>query len=69
MYLFLQDVDTIYLSHDSRELCLHDFDHLEPRSRVARSVLPSCIDRGLSRDSAVVQCSPKLIEIQVSTVS
>ncbi|XP_035702195.1 F-actin-uncapping protein LRRC16A isoform X3 [Folsomia candida] len=25
------DVDTIYLSHDSRELCLNDFDHLEPR--------------------------------------
>ncbi|ODN04727.1 Leucine-rich repeat-containing protein 16A [Orchesella cincta] len=29
-----QDVDTIYLSHDSRELCLHDFDHLEPRDLV-----------------------------------
>ena len=23
-----QDVDTIYLSQDSRELCLQDFDHL-----------------------------------------
>ena len=26
-----QDVDTIYLSHDSRELSLQDFDHLDPK--------------------------------------
>ena len=25
------DVDTIYLSHDTRELCLKDFDHLDPK--------------------------------------
>ena len=30
-FVKLQNVDTIYLSHDSRELCLHDFDHLEAR--------------------------------------
>ncbi|XP_052815292.1 F-actin-uncapping protein LRRC16A-like isoform X3 [Mya arenaria] len=28
------DVDTIYLSQDSRELCLHDFDHLKERDLV-----------------------------------
>lgn len=28
------DVDTIYLSHDARELCLRDFEHLEPRDLV-----------------------------------
>ncbi|XP_069112477.1 F-actin-uncapping protein LRRC16A-like isoform X2 [Argopecten irradians] len=28
------DIDTIYLSQDSRELCLRDFDHLEPRDLV-----------------------------------
>lgn len=27
----VQDVDTIYLSQDSKELCLKDFDHLEGR--------------------------------------
>lgn len=25
------DVDTIYLSHDTRELCLKDFDHLDQK--------------------------------------
>lgn len=25
------DVDTIYLSHDTRELYLHDFDYLEQK--------------------------------------
>ncbi len=29
--IFWQDVDTIYLSHDSRELNLADFDHMDPR--------------------------------------
>ncbi|KAJ4432006.1 hypothetical protein ANN_20620 [Periplaneta americana] len=28
------DVDTIYLSHDTRELCLRDFDHLDPKDIV-----------------------------------
>ncbi|GLH15724.1 Leucine-rich repeat-containing protein 16A [Gryllus bimaculatus] len=28
------DVDTIYLSHDTRELCLRDFDHLDPKDLV-----------------------------------
>ncbi|XP_060062725.1 F-actin-uncapping protein LRRC16A-like, partial [Ylistrum balloti] len=28
------DIDTIYLSQDSRELCLRDFDHLEPKDLV-----------------------------------
>ncbi|KAF0314713.1 F-actin-uncapping protein LRRC16A [Amphibalanus amphitrite] len=28
------DVDTIYLSHDSRELSLQDFDHLDPKDLV-----------------------------------
>lgn len=28
------DVDTIYLSHDARELCLRDFEHLDPRDLV-----------------------------------
>ncbi|XP_018918250.2 LOW QUALITY PROTEIN: F-actin-uncapping protein LRRC16A [Bemisia tabaci] len=28
------DVDTIYLSHDTRELCLQDFDHLDPKDLV-----------------------------------
>ncbi|XP_022103389.1 F-actin-uncapping protein LRRC16A-like isoform X2 [Acanthaster planci] len=28
------DVDTIYLSHDSKELCLNDFDHLSNRDLV-----------------------------------
>jgi len=27
----LQDVDTIYLSQDTKELCLRDFDHLKER--------------------------------------
>jgi len=25
------DVDNIYMSHDTRELYLHDFDYLEPK--------------------------------------
>ncbi|CAH0381742.1 unnamed protein product [Bemisia tabaci] len=29
-----EDVDTIYLSHDTRELCLQDFDHLDPKDLV-----------------------------------
>jgi hypothetical protein len=29
--LLFQDVDTIYLSQDSRELNLQDFDHLNPK--------------------------------------
>lgn len=29
--LFYQDIDTIYLSQDSTELCLNDFDHLEAK--------------------------------------
>ena len=28
------DVDTIYFSHDSHEMCLQDFDHLEHRDLV-----------------------------------
>ena len=28
------DVDTIYLSHDTKELSLQDFDHLNPRLAV-----------------------------------
>ncbi|XP_063216006.1 F-actin-uncapping protein LRRC16A isoform X3 [Bacillus rossius redtenbacheri] len=28
------DVDTIYLSHDTRDLCLRDFDHLDPKDLV-----------------------------------
>ena len=30
-FFYLQDVDTIYLSQDSKELCLNDFDHLESK--------------------------------------
>ncbi|CAG0895779.1 unnamed protein product [Darwinula stevensoni] len=28
------DVDTIYLSHNTRELCLKDFDHLDPKDLI-----------------------------------
>lgn len=28
------DVDTIYLSHDTRELCVQDFDHLDPKDLI-----------------------------------
>lgn len=28
---FIQDVDTIYMAHNSKELNLRDFDHLDPK--------------------------------------
>ena len=31
LFSCFQDVDTIYLSQDSREFCLGDFDHLESK--------------------------------------
>lgn len=33
-YNVSQDVDTIYLSHDTRELDLRDFDHLDQKDLV-----------------------------------
>lgn len=29
--IFSQDIDTIYLSHNSKELSLKDFEHLDQR--------------------------------------
>ena len=33
------DVDTIYFSHDSHELCLQDFEHLDHRDLICISKL------------------------------
>jgi hypothetical protein len=54
-------VDTIYFSHDSRELCLQDFEHLDNRDLICiisalehNTYFRSAVEAGLSSHESML---------------